>query len=336
MTSTAPANPLGRFRLPGLLLGVVLGYGIAGYVVIEHWNLLDAFYMTLITITTVGYGEVHPLSGAGKLFTSSLIAGGVGTMLYAFGIFTEMLSEGQLAIYGRRRAMDRRVGDLRDHFIICGYGRIGAQIAEEFGRSSTAYIVVDNNPEAVARLIRDDRLHLDGDASGEDVLRRAGIDRARGLISAVDSDERSVYVTLAARALNPALFIVARAGQPASIRRLELAGANRVISPYRMAGHHMAELSLRPALLDVMDYLHHGDSEIGVDELTVRSGCAAVGRSIAEAGLTGEEGARLLALRRRDGTLHVDPGPELFLQEGDLIVAIGSVEQLSSTAALLQ
>ena len=319
-----------------MLLAAALAYGVAGYVLIEHWSLLDAFYMTLITITTVGYGEVHPLSGAGRIFTSTLIAGGVGTMLYAFGIFTEMLSEGQLLIYRRRRAMERRINSLQGHFIICGYGRIGTQIVHEFERSSAPYIVVDNNPEAVARLVREDRPHIDGDASGEEVLRQAGIDRARGLISAVDSDERSVYVTLAARALNPTLFIVARAGQPASIRRLELAGANRVISPYGMAGHHMAELALRPALLDVMAYLRHGDSEIGVDELTVRAGCGAVGRSILAAGLSSEKGARLLALRRRDGTLHVDPAADLTLEEGDLIVAIGSVDQLSSTAALLQ
>lgn len=336
MKPPPPAHPLRRFRLPGLLLGLVIGYGIAGYILIEHWGALDAFYMTLITITTVGYGEVHPLSAGGRLFTSTLILGGVGTMLYAFGIFTEMLSDGELAIYGRRRAMARRLGSLEDHFIICGYGRIGTQIVAEFERSAAPYVVVDNNPEAVARLIAEDRIHIDGDASGEEVLRRAGIDRARGLISAVDSDERSVYVTLAARSLNPALFIVARAGQPASIRRLELAGANRVISPYQMAGHHMAELSLRPALLDVMGYLQHGDAEIGVDELTVRGGAAAVGRSISAAGLAGGGGARLLALRRREGDMHVDPKPDLILQEGDLIVAIGSVDELSVTAARLQ
>ena len=164
------------------------------------------------------------------------------------------------------------------------------------------------------------------------MLRQAGIDRARGLICAVDSDEKGVYIVLAARALSPRIHIIARAGQPESERRMELAGANRVLSPYRMAGHRMAELALRPAVVDVIDTLHHGDAQIGVEELLVSSRFPGIGRSLGDSGLLDGSGAQLLAVRRRDGTLHVNPVPDLTIEEGDLIVALGTEEQLLSTA----
>lgn len=329
-------HPLRRFRLPGLLVAGVILYGISGYMLIEGWNLLDSFYMVIITISTVGFTEVHPLGSAGRLFTSSLIIFGVGTMLYSLGLFAELIVEGHLGAYSRQRRMEERVRGLRDHYILCGYGRIGTQVVTEFERAKVAYIVIDNNPDAVARLEREGRLHLDADASAEEVLKEAGIERARGLVAAVDSDERVVYIVLAARALNPELFVVARAGQPASVRRLELAGADRVISPYRMAGHHMAELALRPALLDVMEFLQHGDDSFGVEELTVRPGSRASGRRLGETGLLEEQRAQVLALRVRDGTVHANPSPEMVLNEGDILIAVGSAEQLGQTAELLQ
>lgn len=324
-------HPLRRFRLPGLLVLAVVVYGVAGYMLIERWNLLDSFYMVIITISTVGYGEVHPLGSAGRIFTSSLIIFGVGTMLYSLGLFAELIVEGHFAEYSRRRRMEDRVKALRDHYILCGYGRIGTQVVTEFERAKAHYIVIDTNPDAVARLVREGRLHLDADASAEEVLKEAGIERARGLIAAVDSDERVVYIVLAARALNPGLFVVARAGQPASVRRLELAGADRVISPYRMAGHHMAELALRPALLDVMEVLQHGDDSFAVEEMTVRTGSRAAGRKLGEAGLLEDQRGKVLALRRKDGSLHANPGADMVLEEGDLLIVIGSAEQLRET-----
>ena len=326
------AHPLRRFRLPAALLALVLAYGMAGYMLIEGWNAFDSFYMTITTIATVGYGEIHPLGTAGRVFTATLIVGGVGTMLYAFGTFAEVLSEGHITEYGRRRRLERSVASMSGHFILCGYGRIGTQIAEEFERSGTRYVAIDNNPDAVARLQAENRTYIDADASEEEVLRTAGIARARGLICAVDSDERAVYITLAARALNRDLYVIARAGRPASIRRLELAGADRVISPYRMAGHQMAELALRPALVEVMDTLQHGGTEVGVEELLLRAGSHLIGKTVREAGFLDADHANLLAVRRRDGGLHVNPPPELALEEGDLIFALGSAAQLRRTA----
>jgi voltage-gated potassium channel len=239
-------------------------------------------------------------------------------------------------MYRRQRQLERQLNQLRDHFIICGYGRIGTQIAIEFDEHKVPYAVVEQTPEALERLVNENRLHIEGDASSEDILKQAGIERARGLISAVDSDERSVYITLAARALNPELYIISRAGRPDSARRLELAGANRVISPYRMAGHRMAELAVHPALVEVLDTLRHGGAEIGVEEILVGQNTAALGKTLDEAGLLDPSGAKVLALRRRDGTLHANPGGDIRLEEGDLVIALGIESQLIATAAMLR
>ena len=329
-------HPILRLRKPLALLALVFAYGIAGFMLIEHWPLFDAAFMTLLMITTIGFIGSHPLSPSGEIFTASLIVVGVGTMLYAFGVYAEMLSEGTLGTYQKQRALASRRRSLHDHFIICGYGRMGTQVVRELDEDGVPCAVIDNNPEAVARLEAEKRLFVDGDAASEEVLRQAGIERARGLISTVDSDERAVYITLAARALNPRLFILSRAGRPESVRRIELAGADRVISPYRMAGRQLALMAIRPALVDVMETLHHGDASIGVEEVLVRTGAVATGRTLEDLQLLTGQVARLLAVRRRDGQLFVDPVRELIIQEGDLVVALGTREQLEATAAVLQ
>jgi voltage-gated potassium channel len=329
-------HPLRRFQLSALLVVAALAYGTAGYILIEGWGLLDAFYMSLTTIATVGFGEVHPLSPLGRIFTATLILGGTGTILYAFAIFAETIAEGRFGAFRRERRMKHEIDELRGHFIVCGYGRIGTQIVREFDKQHVPHVVVEVNPEPVARLRREGRRFVEGDAASEDVLRAAGIEHAKGLLAVVDSDERVVYITLAARALNPGLYITARAGQPESTRRLELAGANRVVSPYRMAGRLMAQLAIRPAVVDLIDTLQHGESAIGIEEILVSSGCTARGRTLREAGLLDGGRARLLALRRRDGALHVNPDDGLRLEDGDLVVAMGSDAELGATAAILQ
>jgi voltage-gated potassium channel len=329
-------HPLLRFRLAATLLAVVLVVGVAGYTLIDGWSLLDSFYMTIITISTVGYTEVHPQGAAGRLFTSGLIVVGVGTMLYGFGVFAETLTDNAFGRYRRERQLQQRLDQLRDHFIICGYGRIGTQIVAEFEDHNVAYVVIDQTEEALERIRAENRLHIEGDASKEEILKLAGIERARGLVSAVDSDERAVYIVLAARAFNPNLYIVARAGRPDSIRRLELAGATRTISPYVMAGHRMAELAIRPAMVDVLDTLHHGEGGIGVEEMLVTPDAKVLGKSLDEAGLLAADAAKVLAVRRRDGTVSVNPAAGTRLEEGDLVIALGSEDQLFTSAAKLR
>ena len=310
--------------------------GVTGYKLINGWDLLDSFYMVIITISTVGYTEVHPQGAAGRLFTSGLIVVGVGTMLYGFGVFAETLADNAFGRYRRERQLQRELNQLRDHFIICGYGRIGTQVVAEFEDHKVYYVVIDQTEEALERIRAEGRLHIEGDASKEEILKQAGIERARGLISAVDSDERAVYIVLAARALNPNLYIVARAGRPDSIRRLELAGATRTISPYVMAGHRMADLAIRPAMVDVLDSLHHAEAGIGVEEMVVSPGTPAVGKTLDEIGLFGPDTARVLALRRRDGTLHVNPNGSQRLEDGDLVIALGTEDQLFASASKLR
>ena len=329
-------HPLLRFRLAFTLLAIVIVIGVTGYMLIDGWNILDAFYMVIITISTVGYTEVHPQGVAGRMFSSGLIVIGVATMLYGFGVFAETLTDNAFGRYRRERQLQRELDRLRDHFIICGYGRMGTQIVSEFEEHKVAYVVIDQTEEALERIRAENRLHIEGDASKEEILKLAGIERARGLISAVDSDERAVYIVLAARAFNPNLYIVARAGRPESIRRLELAGASRTISPYLMAGHRMAELAVRPALVDVLDTLHHGEGGIGVEEMVVSTGTKAIGKTLEEAGLLAGDAARLLAVRRPDGAVSVNPPASTRLGDGDLVIALGTEDQLFATAARLR
>lgn len=336
MTRNRAANPLLRFRLAAVLIGVVVLVGVAGYMLIDGWDLLDSFYMVIITISTVGYTEVHPQDTAGRLFTSGLIVVGVGTMLYGFGVFAETLADNSFGRYRRERQLQRDLDRLRDHLIICGYGRMGTQIVRELEHHDVPYVVIDQTDEALERIRAEGRLHIEGDASNEEVLKQAGIQRARGLISAVDSDERAVYIVLTAKALNPGLYVVARAGRPESMRRLELAGATRTISPYVMAGHRMAEMAIRPALVDVLETLHHGELGIGVEEMVIGPNTKAVERTIDELGLVGPDRARILAVRRSDGTVNVNPGGSFKLEKGDLLIALGTEDQLYSTAARLR
>jgi len=329
-------HPLLRFRLAFILLAVVILVGVAGYMLIDGWNFLDSFYMVIITISTVGYTEVHPQGVAGRMFSTGLIVVGVATMLYGFGVFAETLTDNAFGRYRRDRQLERDLNHLRDHFIICGYGRIGTRIVAEFEEHKVPYVVIDQTEEALERIRAERHLHIEGDASKEEILKQAGIDRARGLVSAVDSDERAVYIVLAARALNPNLYIVARSGRPESIRRLELAGATRTISPYLMAGHRMAELAIRPAMVDVLDTLHHGEAGIGVEEMVIISGTKAEGQTLEEAGLLTPDAAKVLAVRKSDGTVNVNPPGNIRLDDGDLVIALGTEDQLFASAAKLR
>jgi len=329
-------HPLLRFRLAFILLAIVGVIGVLGYMLIDGWNFLDSFYMVVTTIATVGYGEVHPQGVPGRVFTSGLIVIGVATALYGFGVFAQTLSDNAWGEYRRARKLQGDLDRLREHFIICGYGRIGTQIVAEFESHQIPYVVIDQTEEALERIRHEGRLHIEGDASKEEILTAAGIERARGLISAVDSDERAVYIVLAARALKPSIYIVARAGRPESIRRLELAGATRTISPYLMAGHRMAELATRPAMVDVIDTLHHGEGGIGVEEMLVTPGTKAVGSTLEASGLLSPDAARVLAVRKTDGSVNVNPAPEVRLQDGDLVIALGTEEQLFASAARLR
>jgi len=325
-------HPFLRLWRPLAVLAAVLVYGTVGYVVIEGWSALDAFFMTVISITTVGYEEVHPLDAAGKGFTISLIVFGVVGFLYTFGVMVEMLGSGRWQEYRRFRRMQDQLSRLRDHVIVCGYGRTGKQVVAELEQGNHAYVVVEMNPQPFSEVQRDRRLHVHGDAANDEVLHQAGIDRARALVSAVDSDERNVYIVLTARSIQPGLFIVARSSFPDSLAKLRRAGADRVVSPYTLSGRRMAALALQPAVVDTIDMVMGGESEtMAIEELVVPTG--APGRT---AGELRRSGAILLAVRSPGGALSVGPTDAQPLYPDDLIVAMGMRAQLDALADALR
>ena len=332
MLGAAPPRPFRGFGAALALLSAALVYGTAGYAIVEHFGFLDALFMTVITVTTVGYEEVHPLDAAGQVFTITLIVLGVVTFLYTFGVIVEQLSSGRWQSYRRYRRMDAELGALRDHIIVCGYGRTGAQVVRDLEQARHQYVVIEFNPAPLEAVQRDERLCVVGDAANDEVLHRAGIDRARALVSAVDSDERNVYIVLTARSLQPDLYIVARSSYPDSIPKLHRAGANRVVSPYITSGRRMAALALQPAVVDVVDMVLGGEgSAMAIEELVVPG--AGVATTAAE---LRRSGAVLLAVRSTDGGLSVGPDDDSRLSGGDLIVAMGTPPQLEALAGALR
>jgi voltage-gated potassium channel len=254
MNSTGDGSLRGRqSRLAMALVAVVIGVGTAGYMLIEGWNAWDAFYMTIISVSTAGYREVHELSRAGQAFTAALLIFGVGTALYAFTLAAASVIESRLhpRIQEKRRA--RMIDQLTDHFILCGAGRIGLIIGDEFRRQGVPFVVIDHDPVAVQEALRRGDLAVEADASREDVLVKLRIDAARGLIAALGTDAENVYTILTARGLRPDLFVIARADSDDAGRKMLKAGASRVVSPYQIGAVRLAQTALRPAVVDFVE-----------------------------------------------------------------------------------
>jgi len=315
-------------RLGAILLGIML-LGITGYMVIEGWPLNDAFYMTVISLTTVGYGEVHPLSPAGRTFTAVLLLLGVGSVFYVMAVIAENMLEGRVRqIFGRRKQV-REINKLHDHHIVCGHGRIGRIISQKFRQEGRPLIIIDNNPEVVAQLTEEGRLAVLGDATKDAVLIEAGTERAQGLIGAMRSDADNVYVALAARRLNPGLFIVARADDDSAIPILKDAGADRVISPYTMGGLRMAESILRPKLASFFDAISgYTSKDWDFDEALIHEKSPLAGTSLRDSKISQETGAYVLAVRRA-GEMHFNPGADFVIRPGDTIFTMGRPEQIA-------
>ncbi len=316
---------LSPFRLPLILLVLTVAYGTAGYRVLERWSWLDSVYMTVITLTTVGYKEEQPLGSGGRVFTISLLLFGVVTLLSAIGVGTELLASGDLGAAMRRRRTRRRLDTLHDHFVICGFGRVGRAAAEEFDREGVAYAVVD----PAEHLGAEDVAHVVANATDESALRAAGIERARGLLCAVDSDAVNVYVTITARALNPRLIIVARASSSESVDVLSRAGADRVVSPYVLSGRRMSFLSLRPSVVDFIDSVTFAP-DLRLEEIVVGPDSWLAGKALREVGAA-HPGVRVLAIKRGDhGDLVASPPADAALGSGDLVVVLGPTDALEA------
>jgi voltage-gated potassium channel len=330
--SVAPTGAGWWTRGPGL--GVVLVVAVSlvgtlGYMAIEGWGAWDAAFMTIISVTTVGYGYVHPLSRAGEVWTALVLLGGVATLFYtAFVLMGEVVDGGLQRGFEQRR-FRRMIDGLSNHFIICGYGRIGGTIAEEFRRQGVPFVVVDRDPEKVHGIVASGGVAVAADASREDVLTKVGLARARGLIAAVSTDAENVYTVLTPRVLRPDLFIIARVSSDDAEPKLRRAGADRVISPYTLGAIQMAHTALRPAVVDFMRLAtSSAHLELAAEQIGLEPSSALVGRTLREAEVRQRFGVIVVAIQRKDGRMEFNPSPEAVLQAGDQLVMLGGVEQL--------
>jgi voltage-gated potassium channel len=328
---------LGGPRLAVLMALVVIAGGTAGYVVIEDWNAWDAFYMTMMTVTTVGYREVHPLSRAGQVFTTAVMVAGVGTLFYTASLLMALLVEGELHQRFQRRRLDRMIDNLANHFIVCGFGRMGTIIAEEFQRQGAPFLIVDRDSDRVQAALEAGFVAVEADASNEDVLKRVGILRARGLIAAVGTDAENVYTVLSARLLRPDLFIVGRAESEDARRKLTRAGADRAISPYQIGALQIAQTALRPAVVDFMQLATSSENlDLNMEQVRIESQSPLAGKSILETNLRQRFGVVVVGIQRADGRMEFNPAPEILMQAGDYLVVLGratNLRELETTCA---
>jgi len=317
-----------RFIIIVSALVIIVSIGVIGYEIIEGWSFIDALYMTVITLSTVGYGEVHHLSTAGRIFSIVLIISGVGAMLYTLTTIVQYILEGGFGdILGRRR-MKEKIASLKRHVILCGYGKVGHEVARVFESEGTPFIIVEMDQETVSKAVENGYLCIQGNATSDDVLKEAGIERARALVAALGSDADNLYITLSAKEIRPDLFIVARASTEESEPKLLRAGADRIMSPYRIGGRHMAMLTLRPLVVDFVDttMLSRG-RELVLENIKVSSGSPVEGKTVKE-GSQCCGGAAILAVRKKDGRLLTNPAQDTLLDLEDELVIIGTRNQL--------
>ena len=321
-----------RLRWALALLFAVLVVGTVGYVAFG-FGLVDAMYQTVTTVATVGFREVQPLSTGGKFFTMALILVGVSSTLYAFSVLIETLIEGRLQDALGRRRMERSIGSMQDHVVICGWGRVGRSIASEVEEAGRALVVIDNVPE---RLADCPYPTVEGDATEDAVLAAAGIDRASSLIAAVDADAANSFIILSARSLRPDLFIVARARGVDSEEKLRRAGADRVVNPQHIGGARMAAFVLRPHVADFVDVvMHDRNLEFRLEEVRIGPSSPVVGKTLRDAQVRDRTGALILAVRPAEGDLRTNPSPDTAIDAGDLLIAIGTESELRALATLV-
>ena len=302
---------------------------------IEGWSAWDAFYMTVITVTTVGYREVHELSRAGQAFTVLLLIGGVGAALYTFTLLATVVVEGGLPKRLQRRRQQRMLEAIKDHFIVCGYGRIGSIVAQRAAAPGCAVRRRRARSRRVcSEAIEQGALAVEADASREDVLKRVGIDRARGLIAVVGTDAENVYAVLSARVLRPDLFIVGRAETEDATIKLKRAGADRVISPYQIGAVQIAQTALRPAVVDFVEFATSTDNlELAMEEIPIAPDSVLANQSIVGANLRQRFGVIVVGIQRHDRRMEFNPEPDTAIRPGDKLVVLGRPEPLKQLEA---
>jgi voltage-gated potassium channel len=307
----------------------VVAAGTLGYRFIEDYAWLDSLYMTVITLSTVGFQEVRPLSPAGRVFTIVLLVVGLGVVFYTAVAVAAKVVEGEFQQFFGRKRMEKRIGALRDHYLVCGFGRIGEVVCRELASKPVPFVVIEQDAEQVRRAEEAKYLVVRGDATEEKTLLAAGAARAQGLFAALPTDAGNVFVTLTAKELNSSIVVVARAETERSERTLVHAGADKVISPYAMGGHRMAQAALRPAVVDIIELAtHHQSLELQLEEVGVPAGSACAGVALGHSGLSGDQGVIVVAIKRASGRMVFNPAPDERIEVGDRLVALADAARL--------
>ena len=316
-----------KLLLALLLIFLVISFGTLGYMFIEGWNMMDSLYMTIITLASVGYKEVHDLSFNGKMFTIVLIIGGVGTVAYALTAGARIILEGELQdVFGRRR-LEKKINELNEHYIICGYGRMGKIIGRELREKDIKFVVIEKEPAHISD--KESLLIVKGDATRDEVLEEARIEKAKGLISVLPTDAENLFVVLSARGMNPHLSIVARAGEEGSEQKLLRAGADKVVSPYHIGGLRIAHTVLKPAVVDFIEFAtKSGNIDLQMEEVIIQESSQLSGLTLDECGIGRELGIIVVAIKTTNGDLKFNPTFRSAIHAGDTLIALGEISKL--------
>jgi len=325
-----------KLRYSLIMLAALVAFGTIGYYFFEHMPIFDAFYMTIITISTVGFSEIVPLTKVGRSITVVIIILGISVGTYTVGIIVQWLVGGELQkVFGRRK-LQKQIADLRKHFIICGFGRIGHIICKELHDDGIKFVVIEQDPAAIEKIISLKYLCIEMDATSEQALQAAGIMNARGLVTAVNSDANNVFITLTAKGLRPDIFILARASEEKNEEKLLKAGATRVVSPYLIGARRMAHVLKRPTVVDFLDLATVGN-KLGLimEEAEVGSASGLCGKNLIESRLRQDFSVIIVAIKKASGQMVFNPAPSETLEAGDVIVVIGQTEDLQRMRAIL-
>jgi len=322
-------EPFKKLISPIIILLLIIAFGIFGYSLVEKWPLLDSIYMVVITLFSVGFKEAQPLTEYGKIFTIFFIIIGVAASIYAAGQIIEIIVEGQILGIRRKKKMEKTLRNLKDHFIICGFGRVGHQIGKEFDNANIKYVIIDNNPELTKQYESQNALHIIGDATSDKKLLEAGIKNARGLIASSDSDVANVYITLSARELNKELLIIARASEVDTEGKLKIAGATRVLSPSFISGKRMANWATRPVASDFLEMVTHNDNrQFNLQEVPIPDDSSFIGKTLNESKIKELSEIAILAIQNKNGEFNLQPSSNTIINSGDTLVTIGTKDHV--------
>lgn len=320
-----------RLLLVALAIVLILTAGTVGFVAIEGYSWFDAFYMSLITITTVGYAEIQPLSRAGRIFNSVLLLFGVATMVSVLGVMTQTIIELELGeVFGKRR-VKRMIENLKDHYIVCGFGRVGRAAAQELRRSGVPFVIVDQNPAIVEAAIKHGMLAVAADAKSNETLRDIGIAHAKGLIGALETDADNLFLILSAKELNSSLIVASRVNEEEAESKLRRAGADAIFRPYNITGYRLAQAILRPFVFEFLDLTSSTvdlGQNIGIEQILVPPDSNLASKSLMDLQLRRDLDIIVLAIRKADGKMHFNPPASAVIEGDDYLVVMGNVQDL--------